>query len=150
VVLEDQIVLEKQVMLHVKPEALSNDPCPCGSGKKYKRCCGTLDAVQARHRRRQMRRIAKGSAIALVVVIIISSGAVLAGLRQPRQVAPPPPRPPIDRAQPGPAPEGKVWSEEHGHWHDLPPAGLPESEGRVWSEEHGHWHDAEGGELSRE
>jgi uncharacterized protein YecA (UPF0149 family) len=18
-----------------------NDPCPCGSGKKYKRCCGT-------------------------------------------------------------------------------------------------------------
>ena len=19
-----------------------NEPCPCGSGKKYKRCCGTL------------------------------------------------------------------------------------------------------------
>ena len=21
-------------------------------------------------------------------------------------------------APPGPAPEGKVWSQEHGHWHD--------------------------------
>lgn len=20
-----------------------NDPCPCGSGKKYKKCCGSLD-----------------------------------------------------------------------------------------------------------
>jgi len=26
----------------VKPPAKAslNDPCPCGSGKKYKRCCG--------------------------------------------------------------------------------------------------------------
>jgi len=22
-------------------EAGRNDPCPCGSGKKFKRCCGT-------------------------------------------------------------------------------------------------------------
>ncbi|WP_269082983.1 SEC-C metal-binding domain-containing protein [Sporosarcina globispora] len=22
-----------------------NDPCPCGSGKKYKKCCGSKDAV---------------------------------------------------------------------------------------------------------
>ena len=21
-----------------------NDPCPCGSGKKYKKCCGAIDA----------------------------------------------------------------------------------------------------------
>jgi tetratricopeptide (TPR) repeat protein len=25
-----------------------NDPCPCGSGQKYKRCCLAKDAVQAR------------------------------------------------------------------------------------------------------
>lgn len=25
--------------------------------------------------------------------------------------------------QPGPAPAGKVWSTEHGHWHDANPAG---------------------------
>ena len=23
-----------------KPHAGRNDPCPCGSGKKYKKCCG--------------------------------------------------------------------------------------------------------------
>ena len=22
-----------------------NDPCPCGSGKKYKKCCGRAEAV---------------------------------------------------------------------------------------------------------
>ena len=27
--------------LHVTPKAGRNDPCPCGSGKKYKKCCGT-------------------------------------------------------------------------------------------------------------
>ncbi len=23
-----------------QPEVERNDPCPCGSGRKYKRCCG--------------------------------------------------------------------------------------------------------------
>ncbi len=26
-----------------------NDPCPCGSGKKYKNCCGTSSGSRARH-----------------------------------------------------------------------------------------------------
>jgi hypothetical protein len=78
---------------------------------------------------------------------------------------------------PGPAPPGKVWSPEHGHWHDIPPEGSqpvapppgadgsmsltpmqpmpaatpltpgpqpegPVPPGKVWSPEHGHWHDA--------
>jgi SEC-C motif-containing protein len=25
---------------HDKPQAGRNDPCPCGSGKKFKKCCG--------------------------------------------------------------------------------------------------------------
>ena len=25
-----------------------NEPCPCGSGKKYKKCCAKRDAVEAR------------------------------------------------------------------------------------------------------
>lgn len=58
----------------------------------------------------------------------------------------------------GPVPEGKVWSPEHGHWHDANPANAagqgtattganipqpdgPVPEGKVWSPEHGHWHD---------
>jgi hypothetical protein len=61
---------------------------------------------------------------------------------------------------PGPVPEGKVWSEEHGHWHNVlatpasgdarapvaqPPGPAPE--GKVWSEEHGHWHNVPGAET---
>ena len=63
---------------------------------------------------------------------------------------------------PGPAPPGKVWSSEHGHWHDAPVTSIPQSiplnpqsptvpvseppgpapPGKVWSPEHGHWHNA--------
>ncbi len=66
---------------------------------------------------------------------------------------------------PGDAPLGKVWSPEHGHWHDAAiPAGnsatIPAGNsatipvqniaqpagdappGKVWSPEHGHWHNA--------
>ena len=69
----------------------------------------------------------------------------------------------------GPAPAGKVWSADHGHWHDdpaaAPPGGAtmispeggapvmmpaptpgpqppgPVPAGKTWSAEHGHWHD---------
>jgi hypothetical protein len=30
-----------------------NDPCPCGSGKKYKRCCLATDEAAAREHARQ-------------------------------------------------------------------------------------------------
>ncbi len=50
----------------------------------------------------------------------------------------------------GPVPDGKVWSGEHGHWHDITPAegGVPAPEGEApagkeWSPEHGHYHDIE-------
>jgi preprotein translocase subunit SecA len=26
----------------IAPKVGRNDPCPCGSGKKYKQCCGKL------------------------------------------------------------------------------------------------------------
>lgn len=31
---------EKKPMLRKTPKVGRNDPCPCGSGKKYKKCCG--------------------------------------------------------------------------------------------------------------
>ncbi|MBI5893324.1 MAG: preprotein translocase subunit SecA [Deltaproteobacteria bacterium] len=31
---------EKPKPVHVGPRVGRNDPCPCGSGKKYKKCCG--------------------------------------------------------------------------------------------------------------
>ncbi len=30
----------KKVPVVVGPKIGRNDPCPCGSGKKYKKCCG--------------------------------------------------------------------------------------------------------------
>jgi preprotein translocase subunit SecA len=37
----------KQENKNIDPKNLTrkisrNEPCPCGSGKKYKRCCGSL------------------------------------------------------------------------------------------------------------
>ena len=29
-----------QTVVHETPKIYPNDPCPCGSGKKYKKCCG--------------------------------------------------------------------------------------------------------------
>jgi SWIM/SEC-C metal-binding protein len=32
--------LNPPVPIRVSPKPRRNDPCPCGSGKKYKHCCG--------------------------------------------------------------------------------------------------------------
>lgn len=91
----------------------------------------------------------------------------------PGSAAAPPPGQNIPEPQGG-TPAGKVWSPEHGHYHDIgssagqsatpvpgqsplpapgtspiqpgivntpqPPGPVPA--GKVWSPEHGHWHDA--------
>jgi hypothetical protein len=116
-----------------------NDPCPCGSGEKYKRCCGGRDAAKPRR---------SGFLTLALLVLLVAGGAtaVVIGL---------------SRGWGGSA--GRVWSAEHGHWHDAPggrsssgtpvgaqglpaapapaPPGTPPP-GKVWSAEHGHWHDA--------
>ena len=75
-----------------------NDPCPCGSGKKYKNC----------HQNSEEK--SKGSRKALVFLgvflILIVIGVV--GTLMSRGTSGSPA---------GPAPEGKVWSEEHQHYH---------------------------------
>ena len=38
---EDMIAkAEKAPTIHAQAAPGRNDPCPCGSGKKYKKCCG--------------------------------------------------------------------------------------------------------------
>ncbi len=32
--------VDGQIASHRQPDVGRNDPCPCGSGKKYKKCCG--------------------------------------------------------------------------------------------------------------
>ena len=77
-----------------------NARCHCGSGKKFKNCHGAVATATGR-------KFPVGYVVAGVVLLaalfaiytnITSSGS----------------------GQPGQAPPGKVWSVEHGHWHDAP------------------------------
>ena len=71
-----------------------NAPCPCGSGKKYKRCCIS-----------KSQRTSLGGWITLSAVgLMLAAGAVimLSSLKN------------MDSEPTGPR---RVWSEEHGHWH---------------------------------
>jgi hypothetical protein len=142
-----------------------NEACPCGSGKKFKSCCeGKTQLPKG--------LLALLAAFALIAAIAFiprneessTTAASIPSGAPTRTTARPGP-------QPGPAPPGKVWSVEHGHWHDIgasptsaaaspikveqtagvplrptvganvpQPAG-PVPPGKVWSPEHGHWHD---------
>ena len=33
---------EEKSISQINKKVKRNEPCPCGSGKKYKRCCGAL------------------------------------------------------------------------------------------------------------
>ena len=138
-----------------------NESCPCGSGKKFKACCA---GKQTRSR---------GLVLLLAMIGAIAAVGVVASIRKDEKPAPIPA--PVARTTPkaqppGPVPAGKVWSVEHGHWHDAAapkaatttspiqitgapapgaPARTPKPQppgpapaGQVWSAEHGHWHDA--------
>lgn len=165
-----------------------NEPCACGSGKKTKHCCGKNDPGMAQSNR-----------IGLIIgaIVVVAAVGVIASMRNETKrdpfspfetstaaptetaavAAPPvtstaPADAPVAKPgpqPPGPAPAGKVWSPEHGHWHDkvetdpnvkiettqlpapaasaqpavnIPKPNIPTPPGKVWSPEHGHWHDA--------
>lgn len=69
-----------------------NDPCPCGSGHKYKHCCLN----------RPDRATLKARILMAIALLVLASGLALALFYQPDDS----PR--------------RVWSPEHGHWHDVP------------------------------
>ena len=102
---------------------LRNDPCPCGSGKKYKACCAVKRSRSAWF---AMVSVSVFAVIALLVLV-----SVLRDSNAEREIPP-----------------GYVWSEEHGHLHRVTaegpvPATLPPA-GSVWSEEHEHYHGPDG------
>ncbi len=78
-----------------------NDPCSCGSGKKYKNCHQQMDNEKQNGKRNLI--------IAGVIALLMIFAAIgfYFNNQSPGNTAP------------GEAPKGKVWSEEHGHWHDI-------------------------------
>jgi hypothetical protein len=71
-----------------------NDLCPCGSGKKFKKCCGG-----GKERRSTLATIAT-VIVGAIIVAAVAYGFSAYG-REGSSV---------------PAP-GRTWSPEHGHWH---------------------------------
>ncbi len=41
--MQDEAILAQQTFVREQPKVGRNDPCPCGSGKKFKQCHGKLD-----------------------------------------------------------------------------------------------------------
>ena len=132
-------------------ESKRNDPCHCGSGAKYKNC----------HAKRGIKKplpwMFWGVLLALIGAFSLISNKE-DGLNNQYTSKPYKPQK-IGKNKPeGEAPFGKVWSAEHGHWHDAknPHDALTAdmeksrdqsqrqgetSPGKVWSPEHGNWHD---------
>jgi hypothetical protein len=78
-----------------------NARCHCGSGKKFKNCHGMIKNPMTLGTRRIPVRVLVGAFIVVAVIgflVLQNRGG----------------------GAPGAAPPGKYWSEEHGHWHDLP------------------------------
>ena len=165
--------------MSTQPTVGRNEPCPCGSGKKYKFCCeGRHDVVEEARRSPWL-----VGGLAVVGIAVVATVAMQLGEAQPTPqptsygAMPPIGNTPVSAPMspvpppPGAAPAGKVWSPEHGHYHDAPGAGAsaplvttsnpvavdsssispspvaaqpegPAPEGKVWSAEHGHYHDA--------
>ena len=70
------------------PSPGRNDPCPCGSGKKYKHCCA-----------------AKKDRVSPALIVVLIAGAILAVVVI------------VSNARKS-SNSGMVWSPEHGHYHD--------------------------------
>jgi hypothetical protein len=103
-----------------------NEPCPCGSGKKFKHCC------EAKNRRRAATRdsLAKGLFYVIGPFAVVVAIAMVVSTLRGRSVG-------DDGLE-------RVWSVEHGHWHAILPDGT-ETEvkpGMIWDPEHGHFHQA--------
>ena len=130
-----------------------NEPCPCGSGQKFKSCCIN------KHRGPSRGLMYLLAAIAVIAAVGVGAALIDRDKDERSTTQAVASRPNTPRPQPpGPVPAGKVWSVEHGHWHDASPQPTrenpitmnvrnvpqppgPAPEGKVWSTEHGHWHD---------
>lgn len=170
-----------------------NDKCPCGSGDKYKKCCAARDARKSQipiglgiligailllaavgfapsllkrsESKSNTAEIATPAQKAAAAPLPADPNNPFAGNRPAEPAAGGAAQTAPAAAAPGQAPPGKVWSAEHGHWHDeaapaaaspiqiqaeqlgAGPTGgrVPPEPGMVWSDAHNHWHKAPSG-----
>ena len=150
-------------------KANRNRPCPCGSGKKYKNCCiGKGLSFEKKDQSKMIIWVIAGMGIIIAGVVIFNKFPSSSSQSAPIITQPFNSQFPTSQSgsvpPPGSAPPGKVWSPEHGHWHDVsgtvspadfgnqllqspaqtssqPPGPAPA--GKVWAPEHGHWHDVQ-------
>ena len=72
-----------------------NDPCPCGSGQKFKKCCEGKPDASSKLRSRGL------AALLIIIATIVVVGVVLD----------------IRNGDDDDVQAGRVWSPEHGHYH---------------------------------
>ena len=69
-----------------------NDPCPCGSGRRYKQCCFAKSQQMS-----LTMRLALLAAAGMIIAGVAFAALSFTSERNPTA--------------------GRVWSPEHGHWH---------------------------------
>ena len=124
-----------------------NEPCHCGSGKKFKQCHDKKDIGKIN----QLFLIGFLSLAFILLMFFSSSASIDHPISANKS-----PQPfnfqgnKLTKQPEGKAPPGKVWSDEHGHWHDSPTSILENkrnssiekhNDGKVWNADHGHYHE---------
>ena len=124
-----------------------NEPCHCGSGKKFKQCHDKKDNGNIN----QLFLIGFLSLGFILLMFFSSSTSIDHPISANKS-----PQPfnfqgnKLTKQPEGKAPPGKVWSPEHGHWHDSPTSILENkrnssiekhNDGKVWNADHGHYHE---------
>ena len=82
-----------------------NEPCACGSGKKYKVCHGAKTHREADPANTPGSKWAFAIVMLFLLILIAWAGITMFNDK------------PAATSMSGEAPAGKVWSEEHGHYH---------------------------------
>lgn len=102
-----------------KPPVGRNDPCPCGSGRKFKKCCG--DEVAAANARRAARRELEAGVLQVRIELAGSQPPIWRDLLVPGTFTLADLHVAIQQVMP--------WSNDHVHVfdHPQPPIPLPES-----------------------
>ncbi len=77
------------------PRPGRNDPCPCGSGKKFKQCCAS-----------KKDRSSRALAAVLIAGVVLAIIVIVSNARRASN-------------------SGMVWSPEHGHYHDASGREVP-------------------------